>query len=58
MANWLTIPLPKEIDQQLQLTDALSEAEDAIHELRLAFGGMEEELADLVGSMLHSVFRG
>lgn len=53
----LEIPLPENLDEQVKLTDALTTAESATHELQLAFGGMEEELGELVGSMLHSVFK-
>jgi len=53
----LNIALPPALDVQLVVADTLQRAEDGIGELRDQFGGMEEELEDLVGAALHYVFR-
>jgi restriction endonuclease S subunit len=53
----LRIPLPESLDAQLQVADALEQAENHIYILREQFGGMEEELENLIGSALHFVFQ-
>jgi type I restriction enzyme M protein len=53
----LKIALPLDLDTQLKVADTLSKAEEGVGKLREHFGGMEEELDDLVGSALHFVFR-
>lgn len=53
----LKIALPEDVDVQLDVADALRKAEQGIGKLREQFGGMEEELEDLVGAALHYVFR-
>ena len=53
----LKIALPSDLDTQLTVADTLRKAEEGIGNLREHFGGMEEELEDLVGSALHYVFR-
>jgi type I restriction enzyme M protein len=52
----LEIPLPQDIDIQVQVADHLVGAERLIKELLDRFGGMGDELGDLVGSALHNVF--
>ena len=52
----LTIPVPEDLDVQIAVADALHSAEQAIQKLRERFGGMEEELEDLVGAAIHYVF--
>jgi type I restriction enzyme M protein len=53
----LEIPLPLNPVTQLEIADTLRDAEEAIAELREQFGGMDEELDDLVGASLHYVFK-
>jgi hypothetical protein len=53
----LEIALPPDLDVQLAVADALRKAEEGVGKLREQFGGMEEELEDLVGAALHYVFR-
>jgi type I restriction enzyme M protein len=53
----LQIAIPTDLDVQLSVADTLRNAEEGIGKLREQFGGMEEELEDLVGSALHYVFR-
>ncbi|MDB6056763.1 MAG: restriction endonuclease subunit [Verrucomicrobiales bacterium] len=53
----LKIPVPSDLDMQLKVADTLRKAEEGIGTLHEHFGGMEEELEDLVGSALHYVFR-
>jgi len=53
----LKIPLPADLDDQLSVADTLRKAEEGIRKLRERFGGIEEELEDLVGAALHYVFR-
>lgn len=53
----LKIAIPSDLDVQLAVAEGLGNAEEAIGTLREQFGGMEEELEDLVGSALHYVFR-
>ena len=53
----LKIPVPPDLDLQLVVADNLQKTEEGIGKLREQFGGMEEELEDLVGSALHYVFR-
>jgi hypothetical protein len=45
------------LDVQLSVADTLRKAEEGIGKLREHFGGMEEEVEDLVGSALHYVFK-
>jgi type I restriction enzyme M protein len=54
----LRVPLPPSIDTQLEISEALGSVENSISELRERFGGMEEELSGLVGSVLHRTFGG
>jgi type I restriction enzyme M protein len=53
----LKIPVPPDLDLQLAVADNLQKTEEGIAKLRERFGGMEQELEDLVGSALHYVFR-
>ena len=53
----LKIAIPEDLDLQLAVADILGKAEEGIAKLKEQFGGMEEELEDLVGSALHYVFR-
>ena len=53
----LEIAVPEDLDVQLVVADTMRKAEEGIAQLRELFGGMEEELEDLVGSALHYVFR-
>ena len=53
----LKIAVPVDLDVQLTVSDALRNAEERIEKLREQFGGMQEELEDLVGAALHYVFR-
>ncbi len=53
----LKIALPADLDVQLAVADALRKAEEGVGSLCERFGGMEEELEDLVGAALHYVFR-
>ncbi|MEO6784714.1 MAG: N-6 DNA methylase, partial [Chthoniobacteraceae bacterium] len=53
----LRIAVPSDLDTQLAVADSLRKTEGGISKLREQFGGMEEELEDLVGSALHYVFR-
>jgi type I restriction enzyme M protein len=53
----LKIAVPEDLDVQLVVADTMRKAEEGIAQLRELFGGMEEELEDLVGSALHYVFR-
>jgi type I restriction enzyme M protein len=53
----LKIALPQDLDVQLSIADVLTDAERGIAALRERFGGMDEELGDLVGAALHFVFR-
>lgn len=53
----LKIALPSDLDVQLSVSDTLLKIETGIARLREQFGGMEEELGDLVGASLHFVFR-
>lgn len=53
----LKVAIPEDLDLQLAVADTLRKAEEGIVQLREQFGGMEEELEDLVGSALHYVFR-
>jgi type I restriction enzyme M protein len=53
----LEIPLPKSVEQQIEMADELASVERLIGELLERFGGMGEELDVLVGSVLHNVFR-
>lgn len=53
----LEIPVPEDLDVQLSVADTLSTAEERIRALRERFGGIEEELEDLVGSAIHFVFK-
>jgi len=53
----LKIAIPTDLDVQLSVADTLRKAEEGIGKLREQFGGMVEELEDLVGSALHYVFR-
>jgi len=53
----LEIALPSDLDVQLAVADALRKAEEGVGRLCEQFGGMEEELEDLVGAALHYVFR-
>jgi type I restriction enzyme M protein len=52
----LTIPLPESIEIQIEVADALKSSELQIAALQERFGGMEEELKELIGSALHNVF--
>jgi hypothetical protein len=53
----LKVPVPPDLDLQLAVADNLQKTEEGIAKLRERFGGMEQELEDLVGSALHYVFR-
>jgi len=53
----LEVAIPEDLDLQLAVADTLRKAEEGIAQLREQFGGMEEELENLVGSALHYVFR-
>ena len=53
----LKVAIPDDLDLQLAVADILGKAEEGIAKLKEQFGGMEEELEDLVGSALHYVFR-
>jgi hypothetical protein len=53
----LEITVPTDLDTQLFVADNLRKVEEGIRKLHELFGGMEEELEDLVGSTLHYVFR-
>jgi hypothetical protein len=53
----LEIALPADLDAQLAVADSLRKAEDVVAKLREQFGGVAEELADLIAAALHYVFR-
>ena len=52
----LEIPIPLDIDTQIEIADRFMDAERLIKELIDRFGGMGDELNDLVSSALHNVF--
>lgn len=52
----MEIPLPMDLERQIEIADSLAQAERLIGELRERFGGMGDDLDGLVGSVLHNVF--
>ncbi len=54
----LTIPVPKNLDVQLNLAERLNEAEQNIATLRAQLGKMQKELEKLVGASIHYVMEG
>lgn len=52
----LQVPLPTDLDSQIRIAELMQTVEKRIADLRERFGGMEDELEDLVGSALHFVF--
>ncbi len=52
----MEIPVPSEIDIQINVSESLKKSESLISELLDRFGGIEDELKDLIGSSLNNVF--
>lgn len=53
----LEIAVPDDVVKQHEISETLRKIEQCVAQLREYFGGMDEELNDLVASSLHSVFR-